>query len=169
MSDCPHYSVGHCALAEQLAGVPVATTPGHCQYCSEQASSARSINPVVVSLALHAVSHDPKRSKHILDSHGALLRIQPQGPGTELKKLLSWWFLPDASCDCDARALQMNTWGAAGCRQHLERIVDWLLEAAAQRGLPHGPLTRHATRLLVKRAIHNAELATAKESLDALP
>ena len=141
----------------------MATTPGHCQVCSEQVSPARSINPVVVSLALHAASHNPKQARHILDSHGALLRIQPQGPGTELKKLLSWWFLPDASCDCDARALQMNAWGVAGCHQNLETIVDWLLEAAAQRGLPHGPLTRHATRILVKRAIHNAEVITQQE------
>lgn len=151
-------------MASELAGTRVLTTPGHCQFCSTQAAPQCEINVVVVSLALHASSDNPQRSRQILHSYGALLQIKQQGSGTELKKLLSWWFEPDTSCDCDTRAMQMNAWGVDGCRERLEQIVDWLLEAAAKRGLPHGPLTRHVIRRLVRRAIHNAEVNLSQET-----
>lgn len=160
---CRFYSQDECTLASELAATRVLTTSGHCQFCSTQATPPCAINPVVVSLALAAVSHDSIRTRQLLQAHGELLQIQPQGPGTELKKLLSWWFEPNASCDCDTRAMQMNAWGVAGCRERSETIVDWLLSAASERGLPHGPLTRHVTRRLVKRAIHNAEQAAPQE------
>lgn len=54
------------------------------------------------------------------------------GPGTELHKLIRrWtgaWEFP--GCQCAARMAQMDLWGPAGCREHLEEIVGWLLQAA---------------------------------------
>ena len=157
MSDCSYHADGVCTLATSLVGESVVTTPDHCQYCSLHAMPPRALNPVVVSLALHTVRTDRPKAQRLLDCHGHVLRVHHNGPGTELKKLLSWWFRPDDSCECDARAMQMNAWGVEGCRERLETIVQWLLEAAAERGLPHGPLSRQVTRRLVRLAINNAE------------
>lgn len=53
------------------------------------------------------------------------------GPGTELKKILDdLGFKMKSSCQCNARQLQMNTWGAKGCQEHREEILAWLKDAA---------------------------------------
>lgn len=52
-----------------------------------------------------------------------------RGPGTELKKMLAAMGInPEPACDCNAKALQMDLWGPAGCRANLEMIVDWMRE-----------------------------------------
>ncbi len=49
------------------------------------------------------------------------------GPGTELKKLLSWFGEEeDDSCECRKRTAKMNRWGVSGCRQNKQEIVGWL-------------------------------------------
>lgn len=47
----------------------------------------------------------------------------------------------------------MNEMGDQWCEENIDTIVDWLREAAAERGLP---FMATPARLLVKRAIHNA-------------
>jgi hypothetical protein len=76
------------------------------------------------------------------------------GPGTELKKLLSWFNIrstPD--CQCDDRALLMDVLGADECEERLDEIVGWLEEEAAERGLP---FIRSLAELAVKQAIRNS-------------
>ena len=51
----------------------------------------------------------------------------------------------------------MNDWGAAGCRENIETILDWLMEEAQERGLPHGRFTRVVARSLVDTAIRRYE------------
>lgn len=54
------------------------------------------------------------------------------GPGTELKRLLhDLGFSMRESCGCNDRALRMNAWGIAGCRERRAEIEGWLREAAA--------------------------------------
>jgi hypothetical protein len=52
--------------------------------------------------------------------HDLILRLTGEGPTTE--------------CGCESKIVQMNAWGPAGCREHLDEIVDWLLEEARKRG-----------------------------------
>lgn len=58
-----------------------------------------------------------------------------EGPGTELKELLSSLDITKLeNCDCNAKMRQMNIWSAAGCREHFDEIVGWLREGAKQFG-----------------------------------
>lgn len=82
---------------------------------------------------------------------------QDHGPGAELEKLLAWFAEPSTACPCKQHAAQMNRWGVEGCRQNLETITRWLLEAAAARGWPSGKLSRFMARQLILQALKNAK------------
>lgn len=78
----------------------------------------------------------------------------PDGPGTALKSLLAKFGIHASPvCKCSAMAVQMNLWGADGCLEHIEEIVDVLEEEAGKRSLP---FLRSLGRLLVRRAVRNS-------------
>lgn len=57
------------------------------------------------------------------------------GPGTELKNILSQIGInPSSTCDCRAKALQMDQWGIAGCKANREIIINWLREGHVKWG-----------------------------------
>lgn len=86
------------------------------------------------------------------------------GPGAELKKLLARIGITSApDCSCNARAAEMDRLGVGWCRANVETIVGWLREQAEARGLPFLDL---AGRLLVHRAIRNAERRTLTQARD---
>lgn len=72
-------------------------------------------------------------------------------PGSLVKWCL--WKLtgqvPSPHCSCAARAKQMDEWGWAGCLRRRGEIIDWFVEAAAQRG---HRVDRSAVRTLLKAA-----------------
>jgi hypothetical protein len=77
-----------------------------------------------------------------------------EGPGTELKKLLSRiGITPKAGCKCLARATEMDIRGCEWCADNVPTIVGWLREEATSRRLP---FIDAAGTVLVKRAISNA-------------
>jgi len=86
-----------------------------------------------------------------------------EGPGTELKKLLSMLgFDSKPNCKCNARANMMNTKEAeepGWCENHLEEIVGWLKEEAQNRKLP---FIESIARFMIKRAIRNAKNKQSK-------
>jgi hypothetical protein len=76
------------------------------------------------------------------------------GPGTELKKLLSWVGIrATEGCQCDDRALLMDIMGADEVEERLDEVVGWLEEEAAERGLP---FVRTVAELAVKQAIRSS-------------
>lgn len=81
--------------------------------------------------------------------------VSTGGAGTELKKLLARiGITPSKECKCNARARAMDVRGIAWCRANVETIVDWLQEAAADRGLPFVRLAGWAiVNLAIRRAI----------------
>jgi hypothetical protein len=83
------------------------------------------------------------------------------GPGTELSKLLKRFGIePTPTCQCRAKAMQMDAWGPDECEkpERIEEVVAVMREEAKARGLP---FLDAAGRLLVKRAIRNARRAAA--------
>ncbi len=54
------------------------------------------------------------------------------GPGDYLHDAILSWVGegPTRECGCTDRINQMNAWGPAGCREHLDEIVGWLVEQA---------------------------------------
>lgn len=84
--------------------------------------------------------------------------IEPSGPGTELKRILTRLGITETGgCGCTDMLRRMNAWGVAGCREHREEIIAYLRAKAAERGwvltsaLPVGQL--------LDAAIYTAEQA----------
>jgi FkbM family methyltransferase len=78
------------------------------------------------SKAIASMPADPEVSRQ-------LLSIPPQNrPGDVLHNLLrSRYGATIASCKCQEWIDRMNMWGTGGCREHLEEIVDHLVEEAS--------------------------------------
>jgi hypothetical protein len=77
-------------------------------------------------------------------------------PGTELKKLISWFYSPDKrKCKCATRIAKMNKWGPDGCEQRMDTILRWLKHSARINNIPYFEL---AVRILVRKAIKNSRL-----------
>ncbi|MCM2371897.1 hypothetical protein [Aporhodopirellula aestuarii] len=136
-----------------MAGCLAKVTPAACNACQNE-SNPRAINVVMIGMALV----NKKRRKQDVTELEALLRNyipdeDPMpatlkissfwpGPGNELKKMIAWFAKPSETCNCETRVDTMNDWGAEGCRRNIDTIVDWLLEEAQARGLPHGRFTQ---------------------------
>lgn len=169
MMHCPHLTHDNqCEVAKQMAGCRVRTTPTACNACQDE-SNPRAINVVTIGMAL---VNKKRRKQDVTELQTMLASYMPDedplphtlklssfrpGPGNELKKMIAWFAKPSESCNCETRVDTMNDWGAAGCRQHIDTIVEWLLEEAQARGLPHGRFTATVARSLVKTAIRKYE------------
>ena len=83
----------------------------------------------------------------------------PSGPGTELSALLKRFGIePTPTCQCRAKAAQMDAWGPDECErpERIEEVLAVMREEAKARGLP---FLDAAGRMLIKRAIANARRA----------
>jgi hypothetical protein len=155
---CDKLNNGKCSVASELAKNDVLPMLVQCEYCTHQSEPSQSINRVTVSLAIKNADQSIRVELSRRYSH--LLQVLPpaeqknEGPGTELKKILSWFYLPDDSkCKCNDRIAKMNGWGAEGCEQRIETILRWLRHSAAENKIP---FSETAVRMLVNRAISNA-------------
>jgi hypothetical protein len=76
------------------------------------------------------------------------------GVGSILKSLLKKiGITATPNCSCNRRAAEMDKLGPQWCRDNMDKIVAWLKEEAARRGLP---FIEAAARQLVKLAIWRA-------------
>jgi hypothetical protein len=133
-----------------MAGCTIQTNEKTCGVCMQQKSRE---NHITASIALYAMSRPlPPEKLYLLQ---LLKKETPHGPGTELKKLISWFYSPDNKdkCECLSRIEKMNKWGPDKCEARMDTIVRWLQHSAAVHGVPFVP---SAVRLLVRRAISNA-------------
>lgn len=88
--------------------------------------------------------------------------LQPCLAGSALKEILqALGFSQVGGCQCEQRANVMDYNGCDWCELNIERIVSWLRDEAARRGLPFLDV---AGRMLVKRAIKNARKAAALQA-----
>jgi len=168
MTHCRFLTANHqCEVASNLAVCTVRASARGCIAC-QQDTNPRAMNVVTIGMALvqrKRLGRPTRELKILLDNYKpdsqpvVSLRIGDYrpGPGSELKKMLAWFAHPNSSCDCDSRADTMNDWGADGCRENIDTILDWLMEEAQERGLPHGRFTRVVARSLVDTAIRRYE------------
>lgn len=88
-------------------------------------------------------------------------------PGTELKKLISWFYSPDKKkCKCATRIAKMNKWGADGCEQRMDTILRWLKHSAKINNIPY---FEPAVRILVRKAIKNSRLQSQQHQGKTVP
>jgi hypothetical protein len=74
-------------------------------------------------------------------------------PGTELQKLISWFYTPSKKCKCATRIAKMNAWGPDKCEENIDTIMRWLKHSAAINSVPY---VESAVRVLVWIAIRKA-------------
>lgn len=158
MIECEHLDGNNCRLASSQIDVSlVPTTVSACEYCLS-CDKPKSVNKAVASIAVSELirtgkfdSNNPKHS-----ALQKILTVDPSGPGTELKKLISWFPVPKKTgCrSCRNLELKMNLWGPEKCEKKIDYIVKKLRVAAARRSLP---FSESLAKTLIRRAIRNAK------------
>lgn len=95
----------------------------------------------------------------------ASLSVKPRGlPGTELKKLISWFgFKGDNGCGCSEHAAKMDHLGPQWCKDNIDTIVGWMVESAKKKSVLGFAVSAipgmvgMTAEALVRKAIANAE------------
>ena len=168
MIHCPNLTNDNrCQVASHLADCSVQASSSGCRACSE-CSNPQAVNLVTIGMAIV----NKRRRNQSVDELKTLLKnylpnqeepttlriaAYKPGPGSELRKMLAWFARPSDTCKCETRAETMNDWGVEGCRTNLDTIIEWLLEEAQLRGLPHGKFTRTIAKSLALTAIRRFE------------
>jgi hypothetical protein len=139
--DCKYFDSGICKLASNKAGMQVRTYEQTCHACL----SGKNVIQGLITLEKF--------------NQGKLKDVTNIGPGTELKKLISWFPIPNKNgCrSCNNLEVRMNKWGPDICERKLDFICKKLWVAAARRGIPYN---KTLTEVLVRKAIRNARKAS---------
>ncbi len=90
-----------------------------------------------------------------------------RGPGDYLHDAILKWVGegPTRECGCTDRINQMNAWGVVGCREHIEEIVDWLVEEASKRGWWKLAVMLPGSRMFIRSMVNGAiDAAIAAQS-----
>jgi len=153
---CRHNIEGACRIASNLAGQDVFPSTEECAYCS-LLKQPRSENMLTFAIAKRW-TESAEVAGELFVKMKAIARKEAEakngGVGTELKKLISWFYSPEKrKCKCATRIAKMNKWGPDKCEQKMETILRWLRHSAAIAKMPY---FRPAVLLLVKKAIKNS-------------
>jgi len=140
----------------------------HCSYletrCRERGYSLDEVMPCVVAQDGDQWTIDtehPAYPRHPKPGYEPQPPQPSSGPGTELSKLLKRFGIePTPTCQCRAKAAEMDAWGPDECEkpERIDEVVAVMRQEAEARGLPFLDI---AGRLLVRRAIRNARRAAA--------
>lgn len=155
---CEKLIGGQCVVASDIAGVEVLANHDACKHCLS-CENAKALNKATASLAaaqlLQSNQFDDKNPLHAEIKQVLIDPASIQGPGTELKKLISWFPVPGkAKCKtCRNLELKMNRWGPATCELKIAYIVKKLKIAAKRRSIP---FNEFIAKSLVMTAIRNA-------------
>jgi len=149
---CPH-DIGHCTISSNLAKIEVPIDTKACDTCKGLAKPMQ-VNSVTCSRAIWAL-RNAKQSipKSLLEPIRAEV---VSGPGTELKKLVSWfiWNKNIRNCKtCATREQRMNRWGPDRCQKNILTIIEWLRESAVKHGYP---FSERVAASLIRKAIDNS-------------
>lgn len=158
--ECEYLSANECKLATGLINMPVATTIHACKYCLS-CDKPKQLNKATASVAMTVLLNNSKFDTTNPDHKKLQQVLTPPkllcGPGTELKKLVSWfvWLRDVKDCNnCYDREQQMNQWGPDECKKNITTIVEWLRESAAKHSLP---FSETLVKIIINKAIRNSE------------
>lgn len=160
MSTCPHNKEGVCQIASGLTqGHAVRVSQGTCDRCTLH-MYPRMKNEVTCGIAVSQLVrlgiYSGEKYPELVDCVSSL----STGPGTELKKLISWFYSPQKKkCQCETRIQKMNKWGPDGCEQRMPTILRWLKHSAIIAGVPYVEFT---VEMVVRLAIHKSRKKVQK-------
>jgi len=152
---CTYFNNNKCLLASSIAKIDCPVIQQQCDYCTYKAVPSQAVNVVTVSLAAkYTKDQNNLKPEHI----EFILEKKPthnQSVGTELKRLISWFPIPEkTNCkSCSDLEVKMNKWGAALCLEKMEYIVNQLRLTAGEKKIP---FSEFIARTLVNKAIRNS-------------
>lgn len=153
---CEHNIDNHCTIATMLlaTGDKVTVQKQACNSCMSN-SNPKTVNEVTVGTAIATLMNlnkfNDQTHKHLIDSlNGIVGSVYNEGPGTNLKRYLSWFASEKPDCPCKDRSRVMNAWGPDLCEKNIEVILDWLESSAEKYKIP---FVRFIAKLLVQKAI----------------
>lgn len=120
MDNCKYLDTdSSCLIVYQLTGEPFYPSQKECGACSK-CHNPQTVNEITSSLA----------NQILIELDRPTLYKIGHGPGTRLKKTISW-FIDKGTCDsCEARSKVMDAWHIEGCKRNTKTIVHWLAESA---------------------------------------
>jgi len=154
---CKHLQGTQCLVATQLCGFDAETKIETCEACSKQ-DRPQQENLYTLGLAGVAIAKNGRNLSDFPDILEKIKRNLPsaKGPGTELKKLIAWFYSPDKKkCKCATRIAKMNRWGPDECEKRIDTILRWLKHSARINKVP---FFEPAVKLLIRKAIKNSRL-----------
>lgn len=156
MTECKYLIAGKCSFTQSIVGISLPTTEAictHCMTCSAPKCLNKSTASIITSHLLQNNQFDESNPVHFRMKE--ILSAPMSGPGTELKKLISWFPLPKKTgCSaCKSLELKMNRWGPDKCTEKIKYIARKLEVAAKRRSIPFSELL---ARKLIALAIHKA-------------
>ena len=136
--DCPNLltdaeQVVSCSIVEAITGFKFLPTTSNCQACT-RCTHPQKTNEVTVGLSIELLQEQGLEYEYLLP---ALSIDTLQGPGTTLKKMLSWFITKPPNCSCGDRADIMDVWGPDKCQDNIRTILGWLRESALDNGYPY--------------------------------
>jgi len=150
---CCNYVDGNCLVASNLAGQKVTAHESTCTACKSDPLPMQ-INNITKGLAIASlmVSRQPLPD-------GLVIQVMQGGPGTELRKLIEWFPIPQKrGCrSCKSLEQKMNRWGPDRCAEKIVYITKKLEIAAKRRGIPFSDF-------LAKKLIETAIRSSRGES-----
>lgn len=152
---CQHNINGLCQIATDISKIPTVAHEATCYACSTQPNPCCE-NKVTQGLALASILRQNRHDKDAALNHPSnivnkLANSKQTGPGTTLKKLISWFPIGKEHCSrCSELEEKMNQWGPDKCLEQMSYILHYMEVTAKQKKI----LWNHtAVRLLVLTAI----------------
>lgn len=147
VNECIHRIDDTCAIANDLIDAKTVVSDRTCEACFAS-DNPKSENKITCGVA---VAYLLKHRKEVPERLFAIVGVKPQqGPGTELKKLISWFYSPNKKCKCDTRIQKMNKWGPDECERREVTILRWLKHSAVIARVPY---FESAAKMLLATAI----------------
>lgn len=156
--NCEHLLENQCKFVEPVIGIALPTTSeicSHCLSCSKPKQLNKATGSLMAGYLLQNNRFDDRDPVHAEIKQILLDPVLTRGPGTELKKLISWFPVPNKTkCRaCRNLELKMNRWGPVTCEAKMNYILGKLEIAAKRRSIP---FSQSLATTLVRKAIRNA-------------
>lgn len=149
---CEYKQNNECIIASYIADKIGENIPkGACEVCLSSPMS-KTKNAVTMSLAIRKCKQtgDMAKASELINYFSKEI-----GPGTELKKSLSWFYSPKKRCKCNTRIQKMNIWGPDECEKRIVTILRWLKHSARIARIPY---IEFVVKIVVLRAINKSRL-----------
>jgi hypothetical protein len=121
----------HCIVVLQLASDYYYPTPEECNTC-RKCNHTKEETQRAGFLEEHKDGGVNDFTIYQSSLLGVTLRpdLIGKGPGSILKKVISWFVETPPGCECEHRSKIMDLWGYEGCRTNEKTIRSWLRESA---------------------------------------